>query len=96
VPASDKPAIRPIWVRPATACEIGGFGLTSCYEMMNSGVLKSVRVDGKRLVSVASIEQLGESLKPADIGISVGRGRLEKRGRRSSTSQIGSSLSSSP
>jgi hypothetical protein len=51
----------PIWVRPKKAAKIGGFGLTRCYELMNSGKLKSVRVDGMRLVSVESIRSLGEA-----------------------------------
>jgi excisionase family DNA binding protein len=55
-PESD----RPIWVRPKEAARLGGFGLTRCYELIDSGKLKSIKVGGMRLVSVASIESLGE------------------------------------
>lgn len=51
---------RPIWVRPKKAAQLGGFGLTRCYELMNSGELESRKVGGLRLISVASIERLGE------------------------------------
>jgi hypothetical protein len=52
---------RPIWVRPKRAAELGGFGLTRCYELINNGILETVKVDGMRLVSVASIERLGQA-----------------------------------
>jgi hypothetical protein len=51
---------KPLWVRPKKACQIGGFGLTKCYEMINHGLLSAIKVDGMRLVSVASIERLGQ------------------------------------
>ena len=51
--------IEPIWVRPKRAAHIGGFGLTRCYELINDGQLKTRKVGGMRLVSVASIKALG-------------------------------------
>jgi hypothetical protein len=54
-----RPAIEPIWVRPKRAAQIGGFGLTRCYELINDGQLKTTKVGGMRLVSVASIKALG-------------------------------------
>ena len=50
---------KPIWVRPKKATQIGGFGLTKCYEMISKGMLISRKVDGLRLISVESIERLG-------------------------------------
>jgi hypothetical protein len=51
--------VEPIWVRPKKAAHIGGFGLTRCYELINDGQLKTRKVGGMRLVSVASIKTLG-------------------------------------
>jgi hypothetical protein len=51
--------IEPIWVRPKKAALIGGFGLTRCYELINGGQLKTRKIGGMRLVSVASIKALG-------------------------------------
>ena len=51
--------LEPIWVRPKRAAQIGGFGLTRCYELINDGKLKTAKVGGMRLVSVASIKSLG-------------------------------------
>lgn len=54
-------ALEPrIWVRPKEACRIGGFGLTQCYELMNVGTLESRKVGRMRLISVQSIEKLGQ------------------------------------
>jgi hypothetical protein len=53
-------ANRPIWVRPKEAAKLGGFGLTRCYELMNNGTLRTIKLGGMRLVSVASIENLGQ------------------------------------
>jgi hypothetical protein len=51
--------IEPIWVRPKRAAAIGGFGLTRCYELIKDGQLRTRKVGGMRLVSVASIKALG-------------------------------------
>jgi hypothetical protein len=51
--------MEPIWVRPRRACEIGGFGLTKAYSLINDGRLVTKKIDGMRLVSVASIKALG-------------------------------------
>ena len=55
----DKERVKPIWVRPKAAAKLGGFGLTRCYELINGGQLKTRKVGGMRLVSVASIEDIG-------------------------------------
>ena len=54
-----KDPAEPIWVRPKRAAQIGGFGLTRCYQLINDGSLKTVRVGGMRLVSIDSIKALG-------------------------------------
>lgn len=51
---------RPIWVRPRAAARLAGLGLTRTYELINSGQLVSRKIDRVRLVSVASIEALGQ------------------------------------
>jgi hypothetical protein len=51
----------PVWVRPKRASEIAGIGLTKIYELINDGRLVTKKVDGMRLVSVASIQNLGEA-----------------------------------
>jgi hypothetical protein len=38
---------------------MSGFGLSKLYELLGDGRIKSILVDGKRLVSVESIENLG-------------------------------------
>ena len=52
--------MKPIWVRPKKACELGGFGMTKCYELMADNTLESRTVGRMRLISVASIERLGQ------------------------------------
>jgi hypothetical protein len=59
VQEQTKEQFEPIWVRPKRAAKIGGFGLTRCYELINSGRLKTVKEGGMRLVSVESIKALG-------------------------------------
>ena len=54
----EKP--KPIWVRPKTAIEIGGFGMTTLYDLIATGKLKTAKVGGMRLISVASLEALAE------------------------------------
>jgi hypothetical protein len=56
--ASSNPPIK--WVRPKRAKELVPCGLTKLYELIGDGRLVTKRVDGMRLVSVASIEALGE------------------------------------
>ena len=50
---------KPIWVRPKRACQVGGFGLTKCYDLIKRKKVRSRKVDGMRLVDLSSIEQLG-------------------------------------
>jgi hypothetical protein len=59
VPEQIVEQVEPIWVRPKRAAHIGGFGLTRCYELINGGQLKTRKIGGMRLVSVASIKALG-------------------------------------
>lgn len=54
--------IRPdekIWVRPQEGAAMAGIGLTKFYELMNSGKIKNVKIDGMRLAAVASIKTIG-------------------------------------
>ncbi len=51
---------KPIWVTPATAIRISGIRRTRLYELLKNGTLKSIKLGGKRLISYASIEALGE------------------------------------
>ena len=54
-----KDEAEPIWVRPKRAAQIGGFGLTRCYQLIADGSLKTAKVGGMRLVSIESIKALG-------------------------------------
>jgi len=38
---------------------MAGIGLTKFYELMNSGKIKNVKIDGMRLAAVASIKTIG-------------------------------------
>ena len=48
------------WVRPRRAAALLGCGLTKTYEFITDGRLVTKKVDGMRLISVASIERIGE------------------------------------
>ena len=52
--------IAPIWVRPSEACRIASVGTTKLYEWIGNGRVRSIRVDGKRLIEVESLRRLGE------------------------------------
>lgn len=43
---------------PKEACQATGFGLTFLYDQMKSGRLRSKKVDGKRVIDVASLLRL--------------------------------------
>ena len=49
-----------LWVTPKEAIRISGIKRTRLYELMNDGTIKSIKLGGKRLVSYASIETLGQ------------------------------------
>jgi excisionase family DNA binding protein len=49
-----------VWVTPKEAIRISGIKRTRLYELINNGTIKSVKLGGKRLVSYASIEMLGQ------------------------------------
>jgi hypothetical protein len=50
--------IEPLAVPVPEACEIGGFGMTTCWELITSGKLASVKIGRRRLVLYASLKQL--------------------------------------
>jgi hypothetical protein len=52
---------KPFWVRPRRACQLGGFGITTCYTLIKSNKVRSTKVNGMRLIDVKSIEQLGSA-----------------------------------
>lgn len=52
--------VRIQWVRPRRAAALLGCGLTKTYEFIADGRLVTKKVDGMRLISVISIERLGE------------------------------------
>lgn len=54
----------PLWVRPRQAARISGIGITKIYELLNAGRIESRRLDGARLISVASLRALGEEQAP--------------------------------
>lgn len=51
---------RPLWVRPREACRLAGIKTTTLYQWLKDGTVLSRRVGGARLISVASLEQLGK------------------------------------
>jgi AAA domain len=51
---------KPVWVTPNEAIRISGIKRTLLYELIAKGTLKSIKLGGKRLISYASIESLGE------------------------------------
>jgi len=55
----DDPRER-IWTTVEGARHMSGLGRSKIYELIQEGVLKSTKVGGRRLVSVASIRALGE------------------------------------
>jgi hypothetical protein len=59
MPERTPDELKPIWVRPKTAARLCDCSLSRLYELMGSGTLRNTKIDGMRLVSVASIEQLG-------------------------------------
>jgi hypothetical protein len=53
-----------MWVSPEDACAIGGFSMTTCYELMNDGTLISKKLGSRRLIYVTSIHNAGEYATP--------------------------------
>lgn len=47
-------------VRVKTFMQRYGFGKTKTYEMINSGRLETIKIDGTRLIKVASVRALLE------------------------------------
>jgi excisionase family DNA binding protein len=56
---SNAPDADPIWVTIDNACRASGLGRTKVYELIQCGILRSTKIGGRRLVSVASIRALG-------------------------------------
>jgi hypothetical protein len=52
---------EPLWVRPRRAIQMIDCGMTKFYELMANGRVETKKVDGMRLVSVASLKKLGEA-----------------------------------
>ena len=52
--------VEPLWVRPKRAIQIIDCGLTKFYELVADGRVETKKLDGMRLVSVASLKKLGE------------------------------------
>jgi hypothetical protein len=49
----------PIWVTVNDAIRLASIRRTRLYELIGDGTLKSIRLGGKRLISYASITELG-------------------------------------
>ena len=49
-----------VWVTPKEAIRISGIKRTRLYELINDRTIKSIKLGGKRLISYASIEGLGQ------------------------------------
>jgi hypothetical protein len=56
--ASTRPDVRPQWVRVSDACKMCGVGLNKFYQLINTGRVRSILLDGKRLIALESIENL--------------------------------------
>jgi hypothetical protein len=56
--ASTRPDVQPKWVRVSDACKISSVGINKMYSLINSGRVKSVLLDGKRLIDRESIENI--------------------------------------
>jgi excisionase family DNA binding protein len=54
-----------IWCSVDEAIRISGISRSLLYDMMNDGRLKSAKVGKKRLVSVESIQALGDAPAPS-------------------------------
>jgi hypothetical protein len=50
-----------LYVKPRLTQQILGVGKTKVFELLKSGALESVEVDGMRLIAVASILRLGRT-----------------------------------
>ena len=53
--------LKPITVTIQTALHISGLGRTKLYALIKQGVIKSVTVGKRRLVTYASLEELGQA-----------------------------------
>ncbi len=58
VAAGESADLPPLAVSAKQACRISGLGLTSIYELMRNGTLRSKKVGGRRLVEYASLRAL--------------------------------------
>lgn len=62
---NEKTKPQPQWVSPEHACAIGGFGMTTCYALMNDGTLVSKKLGTRRLIFVDSIHTAGNFTPPS-------------------------------
>jgi hypothetical protein len=51
---------RPLYVRLRDAFDMAGVGATKGYELINAGVLKTVRIGKRRFVTFESLERLAK------------------------------------
>jgi excisionase family DNA binding protein len=50
--------MRPLTIRIAEFCSLVGLGKTKTYELINSGVLETITIGRRRLITMASAEAL--------------------------------------
>jgi hypothetical protein len=58
--------LKPITVTIPVAIALSGIGKTKFYELMADGRIKTLQIDGKRLVNYASLEALLLGEKPPE------------------------------
>jgi hypothetical protein len=59
MPEPTTEELKPLWVRPQRAAKLCDCSLSRLYQLMDDGTLRNAKIGGMRLVSFASIEQLG-------------------------------------
>jgi hypothetical protein len=76
--------IQPRWLRVSDACARSGIGITKLYELIRTGRVSSILLDGKRLIDAESVDNLADvAATPPTVGKVVmrrgGPGRRPKR-----------------
>ncbi len=85
---SEK-SIESIWARPATAAKLIDCSVARVYQLMDCGRIKAIKLEGMRLVSVASIKALENDPEGTEVKSHLSRPRQKslakfpsvKRGR---------------